>query len=173
VIKFMRHIVIGDVHGCIDELNDLIQKIEFQANDQLYFIGDLIDRGPDSAGVIKKIKTLASKYSLILILGNHEEKFLRYLHHSSANKSIVAQMKGTERFDALNSRLDQSDIEFLKSAFINYNIPGENICLLHGGIPATIGIDLSVNHPYSYEYGIVDYVCLCDGSLNLIKFQNN
>jgi len=43
----MRHIIIGDIHGCLSELMTMIQDLNLDADDKLYFIGDLIDRGPD------------------------------------------------------------------------------------------------------------------------------
>ena len=148
---FMRHIVIGDIHGCIDELKLLIQKLELQQDDHLYFIGDLIDRGPDSAGVVKYVRALSEKYAVVLILGNHEEKFLRYLHNKAHDSSALKNMKGVEEFEELEKKLDQSDINFINKAYINYNIPSEGVCLLHGGIPGNNKIDLSVNHKYSRE----------------------
>jgi predicted MPP superfamily phosphohydrolase len=65
----MRHIIIGDVHGCINELKSLIEKLQLEAEDKLYFIGDLIDKGPDSVGVVKFVRELSKRYPLILILG--------------------------------------------------------------------------------------------------------
>jgi serine/threonine protein phosphatase 1 len=147
----MRHIIIGDIHGCIDELQILIQKLELMQSDHLYFIGDLIDRGPDSAAVVKYTRLLSEKYAVVLILGNHEEKFLRYLSHKMNNQSAVKSMKGTAEFDDLILQLDDVDIKFLSIAYFNYNIPSENICLLHGGIPGNNKIDLSINHQYSQE----------------------
>lgn len=147
----MRHIIIGDIHGCIDELKLLIQKLELQQDDHLYFIGDLIDRGPDSAGVVKYVRALSQKYAVVLILGNHEEKFLRYLDHKKFNVSAIKNMKGTEEFEELMLQLDDSDIEFLSSAYINYNISSQYICLVHGGIPGNSKIDLSINHQYSHD----------------------
>ena len=48
-----RRIVIGDIHGCLKTLQELLEKkILVTAQDQLYFVGDYIDRGPDSKGVI-------------------------------------------------------------------------------------------------------------------------
>jgi len=147
----MRHIIIGDIHGCIDELKLLIQKLELQQDDHLYFIGDLIDRGPDSPGVVKYARTLSEKYQVVLILGNHEEKFLRYLHNKAHDFYAMKNMKGIEEFDKLILQLDEADIKFLSSAYINYNISSQNICLVHGGIPGNNKINLSINHQFSHE----------------------
>jgi len=147
----MRHIIIGDVHGCINELKSLIEKLQLEAEDKLYFIGDLIDKGPDSVGVVKLVRELSKRYPLILILGNHEEKFLRYVHHKEHNPKAIATMVGTEKFEGYLKSLDQIDIEFLASSYINYNITSEQINLLHGGIVLHNSIDLSINHKYSHE----------------------
>jgi bis(5'-nucleosyl)-tetraphosphatase (symmetrical) len=45
----MRTIIIGDVHGCLDELKALINQLELTPSDRLFFIGDLINKGPNSA----------------------------------------------------------------------------------------------------------------------------
>jgi hypothetical protein len=144
----MRHIIIGDVHGCLPELQELINTIFLKTDDRLYFIGDLIDRGPDSAGVVSYVRRLAETMNVVLILGNHEEKFLRYLHHKKNNDPALKQMKDTEQFRQLSDQLVHEDIQFLQTAYLNYHISETNICLLHGGIPGTNKVDLSVSYLY-------------------------
>lgn len=64
-----RTIIIGDIHGCISELTDLLKKISFNSNsDVIYSVGDFINRGPDSPGVFSKLKEINCR----MILGNHE-----------------------------------------------------------------------------------------------------
>ena len=87
-----RKIIIGDIHGCIDELKSLVSKIAITSNDELFFIGDLIDKGPDSVAVVKYVYALSKKNKTILILGNHEEKFLRYLHNKAHNVKALEQI---------------------------------------------------------------------------------
>lgn len=81
-----RAYAIGDIHGRLDLLRDLIDRIDADrrarpcARDYIVFLGDLIDRGPDSAGVIDFL--LAERDRLphpIFIMGNHEEMLLRIL----------------------------------------------------------------------------------------------
>jgi serine/threonine protein phosphatase 1 len=79
----MRVYAIGDVHGRNDLLQSLLAQIEAddaergQAETQLIFLGDLVDRGPDSAGVIETAMALrASGRNVRYLLGNHEEVFL-------------------------------------------------------------------------------------------------
>lgn len=68
-----RLIAIGDVHGCIHALDALLGAISPGPRDQLIFIGDLIDKGPDSRDVLDRVIELKQCCSLVLIQGNHEE----------------------------------------------------------------------------------------------------
>jgi len=73
----MRTIVIGDVHGCLAELDELLRKVERRGTDRLIFAGDLLDRGPDPVGVVRRARELGAES----VMGNHEEKHLRYRNH--------------------------------------------------------------------------------------------
>lgn len=71
--------VIPDIHGCKNTLATLIEdKIKPNKNDWLYFLGDYIDRGPDSMGVVDYIMQLQEdEYNVRLLKGNHEDYLLR------------------------------------------------------------------------------------------------
>lgn len=74
-----RTLVVGDVHGCLGELKELLRRSGFRrGSDRLVFAGDLVDRGPDSLGVVR----LAMEMGAESVMGNHEEKHLRYRRHS-------------------------------------------------------------------------------------------
>ena len=72
---------IGDIHGCISKLRELMGRIEIDPQrDTLVFIGDYIDRGPDTKGVVDFILSLKNRVAnMICLLGNHERMFLDYL----------------------------------------------------------------------------------------------
>lgn len=81
-----RAYAIGDVHGCKALLDDLLGKIEDDLAARpvgeawLIFVGDLIDRGPDSAGVIERLRTYRRDgVNPVFLMGNHEEYFLEIL----------------------------------------------------------------------------------------------
>ncbi|MBF0175643.1 MAG: symmetrical bis(5'-nucleosyl)-tetraphosphatase [Magnetococcales bacterium] len=62
---------IGDVHGCIAELESLLRRIRFDwQQDQLWFVGDLINRGPDSLGVLRMVRSMGKRATVVM--GNHE-----------------------------------------------------------------------------------------------------
>jgi len=78
----MSRYVIGDIHGCVDELRRLVEALPLRSGDSLIFLGDYIDRGPDSAGVVAYLITLQSELrdvSFVFLRGNHEDMLLSYL----------------------------------------------------------------------------------------------
>ena len=57
-----RYVVIGDVHGCLRELESLLEKVGYApATDQLVFVGDLVDRGPFSAQVVRFVRRMSAE----------------------------------------------------------------------------------------------------------------
>lgn len=67
-----RTIAIGDIHGCSKALKLLIDAIQPESNDTIVTLGDYVDRGPDTRGVIDQLIALASRCRLVPLLGNHE-----------------------------------------------------------------------------------------------------
>jgi bis(5'-nucleosyl)-tetraphosphatase (symmetrical) len=73
-----RTLVIGDVHGCLDELDELLRTLQHRRDrDRLVFVGDFLDRGPDPVGAVRRARELGAE----AVLGNHEEKHLRWRSH--------------------------------------------------------------------------------------------
>ncbi len=76
----MRTIIIGDVHGCSSALKKLLERLKLEAGrDQLVFLGDLFDRGPDSYGVYRTVLNLKEQFgkNFVLLRGNHEDYLLQ------------------------------------------------------------------------------------------------
>ncbi|MEM6469956.1 MAG: metallophosphoesterase family protein [Planctomycetota bacterium] len=67
-----RRLVIGDIHGCSKALRTLIECIKPRAEDELVFLGDYVDRGPDSRGVIDQLIELQAQCKVVALRGNHE-----------------------------------------------------------------------------------------------------
>ena len=80
-----RLIAIGDIHGCRKALETLLEAIEPTAEDTIVTLGDYIDRGPDSRGVIDVLLDLGDRTQLVGVLGNHEEMMLEVLHHGGSH----------------------------------------------------------------------------------------
>lgn len=73
--------VVGDIHGKLDMLNELLKSWN-PDSEKLVFIGDYLDRGPNSLGVLRRVKELKEKYGANPIGGNHELMFLMFLDES-------------------------------------------------------------------------------------------
>lgn len=70
----MKRLIIGDIHGCYTELQELLDKVGLSADDEIIAIGDIVDRGPDSPNVLNFFRTHPNARSL---MGNHERKHVR------------------------------------------------------------------------------------------------
>jgi serine/threonine protein phosphatase 1 len=77
-----RTIAIGDIHGCSAALDALIEAIRPRPEDCIVTLGDYINRGPDSRGVIERLIDLKDRYRLVTLLGNHEEMLFEALAES-------------------------------------------------------------------------------------------
>jgi len=87
----MKSFVIGDIHGCERELRYLIDGLPLAQGDRLVFLGDYIDRGPDSCGVVSYLVELPKQLSsieFIFLKGNHEDMFLSFLGISGAHADM-------------------------------------------------------------------------------------
>lgn len=127
----MRKIFIGDVHGCLEELQALVEKVAITAQDEVVFVGDLLDKGPDSLGVVRFVRELAKSFQVVLVKGNHEWKHERFRKRRADTTMTVSQ-----EIVYITDLLCPEDIEFLESG-LGYHRTGDYL-VVHGGIPATL-----------------------------------
>jgi serine/threonine protein phosphatase 1 len=104
-----RVYVVGDVHGCLPALERLLEELGPASQDLVVFVGDLVRKGPDSAGVLDLVR---SRPNFISVRGNNEEKLLR----------------GEKRLP----ELDDEDLSYLSS--LPVAITWDGTVVLHGGI---------------------------------------
>lgn len=72
-----RLIALGDIHGCLRPLETLLSTINPSRDDTLVFLGDYVDRGPDSRGVLDRLIPLPDQCQAVFLLGNHDEMMLK------------------------------------------------------------------------------------------------
>lgn len=131
----MRKFAISDIHGCCRTFRELIRKLDLQKNDELYLLGDYIDRGPDSKGVLDFIFALQeSGYKVFCLKGNHEELLLESLEHANVYRTWLFN-GGREALHSFNV-LDIHDIpikyiNFMKD--LSYFFEVDEYLLVHAG----------------------------------------
>lgn len=107
----MSTYVIGDVQGCDDELGELLRLIRFDpVRDQVYFVGDLVNRGPKSVAVLRRVKALSDAGAANSVLGNHDfflimalEGFSE-LHDGDTLATVLCEADARELVDWLRHR---------------------------------------------------------------------
>ena len=110
----VRTIVVGDVHGCLEELDELVRLVELRAGfDRLVFVGDLLDRGPDPVGVLRRVRELGGAS----VLGNHEARHLRWARHEAMRRRDPGHRNPLRPFSpermAEHRRLSEADLAWL------------------------------------------------------------
>jgi serine/threonine protein phosphatase 1 len=70
---------VGDIHGELEKLEELLDEMPLEKGDRLVFLGDYVDRGPDAVGVIERLMALRDEFDCVFLLGNHESMFLDFL----------------------------------------------------------------------------------------------
>jgi diadenosine tetraphosphatase ApaH/serine/threonine PP2A family protein phosphatase len=122
----LRLIVYGDIHGCYDEFIQLRNSLNIQSSDVEVCVGDILTKGKDSIKTLRYIQ----KNNILSVLGNHEDKLLRFIDHNqnSENNPIILDEDQRDIVDNLNA----DDIQFLKNLplFIKF----ESITIVHGGL---------------------------------------
>lgn len=131
--------IVGDVHGCASELEALLGKLGYvdgvhPEGRTAVFVGDLVDRGPDSPGVLRRVMAMVKSGNALCVPGNHENKFGRHLkgrkvQHTHGLAETIAQMEGeSEEFRA-------EVREFVEGLVSHYVLDGGKLVVCHAGLP--------------------------------------
>jgi len=119
---------VGDLQGCLEPLKCLLERVAFDpANDRLWLVGDLVNRGPQSLETLRYL--YAMRDSLVCVLGNHD------LHLLAASNNVERLKKG----DTLSEILDAADapelLQWLRQQKLLHHDEHRNAVLVHAGIP--------------------------------------
>ncbi|MEU6512550.1 polynucleotide kinase-phosphatase [Streptomyces sp. NPDC046978] len=131
--------IIGDVHGCSSELEALLGKLGYVdgAHPQgrtAVFLGDLVDRGPDSPGVLRRVMSMVASGNALCVPGNHENKYGRFLRgrnvrHTHGLAETIEQMEGE------SEEFTQQVREFIDGLVSHYVLDGGRLVVCHAGLP--------------------------------------
>jgi serine/threonine protein phosphatase 1 len=149
-----RTFVIGDIHGCVEEVECLLDSIAPASGDTVVFLGDYVDRGPASRNVIDRLLRLQREGPRCVFLkGNHEDMFLAFLGYEGRypDAFLINGGEATLRSYGLEGssgpavvrRLPPEHLDFLRSLQL-YHHHGEFLCV-HGGLSPVRPLDQQVS----------------------------
>lgn len=138
---------IGDIHGCVDKLKALMEKIPVDCvNDTLIFIGDYIDRGPGSFDVVDYLVELKKRHpDIVFLKGNHEDMLQKYLE--GTDRLTYLFNGGQRTLDSYLNRQNKSEfspipsnhLDFYKSLVLHYQT--EDYLFVHAGLRENVPLD--------------------------------
>jgi protein phosphatase len=159
--------IIGDVHGCVDELVTLLRalgygvRLEGAGDDRraitsapdgrrAFFVGDLVDRGPNSPDVLRIVMDMATAGHAHVVAGNHDDKLLRWLKGHKVKiggglERTIAQLDGEG--EAIKARA----IAFLSQLPSHSWVDGGRLAVAHAGIRESM---LGRTFPRAHEFGL-------------------
>src|SRR5438046_6925043 len=116
-----RPLVIGDVHGCLDELRALVLKAGVTDDDDVVFVGDLVAKGPDSVGVI----AWARERGAAAVLGNHDDHVLQ---------ARAGNVNAKEHHQKVAAALSAADADWLaaRPLWVRLSAGGKPHVVIHG-----------------------------------------
>jgi serine/threonine protein phosphatase 1 len=156
LIDSKRHIIIGDIHGCLGSLNDLLAKLEPHRDRIHVFLGDYIDRGPNSMGVIQRLIEFSSQAQCVFLRGNHEQMAIdaffegdddswRHWLDNGGKSTIDSYARAETSLVETDGHLD-----FMLATDFYYEAP-DFLCV-HGGINPymTVAENMAQTDPYEF-----------------------
>jgi hypothetical protein len=127
-------IVIGDVHGCVDELAALLSACGRRKEDRVVLVGDLVAKGPDSHGVLALVRECGASS----VLGNHDASLLRLHERLLAGEPLPA---GRAEQLALARTLDDDDWALLASLPYWLRLPELGALVVHAGLAPGVALE--------------------------------
>ncbi len=132
-----RRFAISDIHGCAKTFQLLLEdKINVQPDDEVFLLGDYVDRGPNPKGVIDLIQTYRKKsYRLHCLAGNHEDMLLQALNNGDSHSLWEHVNGGDATLDSFDARsaneIPENYLNFIRN--LGYYITLNDYLLVHAG----------------------------------------
>jgi serine/threonine protein phosphatase 1 len=137
-----RMLAISDIHGELELFNKLLEKVEYDASeDQLILLGDYVDRGPDSKGVVDRVMEL-KKQGAIVLRGNHDEMMISAIdgsdfdrerwYRNGALPTLQSYDPSINDMDIPDTDLFLEHVDFIKN--LDYYYETEDYIFVHAGV---------------------------------------
>ena len=141
----MRTYAIGDIHGGLKALIQLLNKIEVKEEDTLIFVGDYVDGWSESAQVIQFLIELSQKINCVFIKGNHDVWCEAWLNYNNVNPTwyIHGGKETMESYEGFSDTAKKTHLDFFKNMPL-YHIDNENRLFVHAGFTSMHGVEEEV-----------------------------
>lgn len=130
--------IVGDVHGCAQELDDLLQLLGWDGvhhpeGRTAIFVGDLVDRGPDTPGVLRRVMDMVAAGTAQCVAGNHEVKLLRALHGAPVRLAHGLEAS-LDQMDAHSDAFREEVKAFLGDLPVQLVLDDGRLVIAHAGL---------------------------------------
>ncbi len=131
--------VIGDVHGCAEELEELLTELGYAdgvhpEGRTAVFVGDLVDRGPDTPGVLRRVMAMEETGNALVVCGNHEQKLVRALNGRKVQHTH-GLAESLEQLGAQDEEFRAKAHAFCEGLIAHYVLDGGKLVVAHAGLP--------------------------------------
>ncbi len=159
--------IIGDVHGCADELIALLSKLGYSVRlegtgdtrraittapkgRRAFFVGDLVDRGPNSPDVLRIIMDMAERGQAFSVIGNHDDKFRRYLKGRDVRLTHGLD-RTVEQYETQGQVLPARTLAFLEKLPSHAWLDDGRLAIAHAGVRESM---LGKNYTKARDFGL-------------------
>jgi serine/threonine protein phosphatase 1 len=156
----MRVLAIGDIHGCLSHLDDLLAWVKPEPDDVLITLGDYVDRGPDTRGVLNRLIELKKTRPLICLRGNHEIMMLEAWRGGRGEQKMWLGVGGVQALGSYGSAPGKSgtmsDVPpehwtFLQTELVDYH-ESELFIFVHAGVYPDVPLNEQPDNMLFWEF---------------------
>lgn len=156
----MRVLAIGDIHGCLGPLDDLLAWVAPAAADVLITLGDYVDRGPDTRGVLTRLIELKKARPVVCLRGNHEIMMLEALRGGRSERKMWLSVGGVQALGSYGASPGKSgtfdDVppehwSFLNNDLLDYH-ETDRFIFVHAGVLCGFKMDEQPDNMLFWEF---------------------
>ena len=156
----MRVLAIGDIHGCLGLLDDLLAWVKPEPDDVLIMLGDYVDRGPDTRGVLDRLIQLKKTRPVICLRGNHEIMMLAARNGGSSDRKMWLSVGGVQALGSYGNGMGKTggfeDVppehwHFLENELVDY-YESEMFIFVHAGVEYSTPMDEQPNYALFWDF---------------------
>jgi hypothetical protein len=143
-----RTIVIGDVHGCVYELDDLLDQLGHTSDDRVVFVGDMLVRGPEPCAVLERYRRLDAR----AVRGNHEQRLLRWREQQRRQRA-PGKAKPFKRGSMIHTalQLGASDWAIIEQLPLWLRLPAHELLAVHAGLQPGVPLEQQAERTLLYS----------------------